>query len=229
MRAAALLRVLQLADSSFPTGSFAYSNGLEGLSHLGLVRTEAHILASTRALIEDGLAGVELPAVLHAHSYARDGQVERLAALDALMSALKPIDAFRSSSLKTGRRLLESAAAVIDDPVLRDYQSSVRRHAVTGHHAIAWGVVCASCGIDAESAALAFASTAVQGQTAAAVRLGLIGHAAAQHIATRLQPTVIEAVRAATDLDLDEMGGYQPLLDLAGLRQPELDTRLFAS
>ena len=61
------------------------------------------------------------------------------------------------------------------------------------------------------------------------MRLGLIGQAAALRIATALQPALVAAVRSARTLGLDDFGAYQPLLDVAGLRQPTLDSRLFAS
>ena len=219
-----LLRLLQLADSSFPTSAFAFSNGLEGLAHLDILRTEADITAAIHVQIEEGLAGVDLPAVLHAHTAASEARLEGIAELDALLSALKPVPAFRAASLKVGRRFLESAAAIVDDPL-------VWAHRAGGgsHYASAWGVVCARTGIDAEIAALAFGSVALHGQTAAAVRLGLIGQSAAQRIATALQPALVAAMTSAKSTGLEEMGAYQPCFDIAGLRQPDLETRLFAS
>src|SRR5215204_2023204 len=123
-----LLRLLQLADSSFPTGAFAFSNGLEGLAHLDILRTEADITAAIHVQIEEGLAGVDLPAVLHAHTAASEARLEGIAELDALLSALKPVPAFRAASLKVGRRFLESAAVIIDDPLVWAHRAAGGSH-----------------------------------------------------------------------------------------------------
>ncbi|MDP9362684.1 MAG: hypothetical protein M3Q10_00380, partial [Chloroflexota bacterium] len=52
---AALLLLLQLADSAFPTGAFAFSHGLEGLLDAGLLRGEADVAAVLRVHVEEGL------------------------------------------------------------------------------------------------------------------------------------------------------------------------------
>src|SRR6266481_5146503 len=54
-----LLDVLQIADSSFPSGSYAHSWGLETLYAFGEVALDAHL----RFLLKNGLARVELPVI----------------------------------------------------------------------------------------------------------------------------------------------------------------------
>jgi urease accessory protein len=223
---ATLLRLLQLIDSGFPTGAFAFSNGLEGLAALEFVRTEAEVRELIETQIHEGLAGIELPAVFAAH---RATNLDELKRIDELLSALKPIPAFRVASLKVGRRFLESAAPLIDAAYVNGYLASVREGNAEGHHATAVGIVFQAAGIDAESTALALAASAVQGQTAAAVRLGLIGQSAAQRLISSLQPALVSAVAAAREKPMDEWGAYQPMLDLAGMLQPDLTGRLFAS
>jgi urease accessory protein len=105
----------------------------------------------------------------------------------------------------------------------------VRAGRLHGHLAVTFGAVAARLAIPETPALLAFGSLTLHGQTAAAVRLGLIGQRAAQTIISHLQPALLLAAAHAETLALADLGGYQPLLDLAGLRQPSLDTRLFAS
>lgn len=225
----ATLRLLQLADSSFPTGGFAFSNGLEGLADLGLLPDAAAIEAAIGVQVEEGLAGVDGPAVLLAHAFASAGDLPALVELDALLTALRPVAAFHAASVRTGRRFLESAADVVAGETLAAYRAAARAGDAEAHHAVAFGVAAAAIGVPARSAALAFGSIALHGQTAAAVRLGLIGQRAAQGIIARTQPLLLRALDAAADRPLTELGGYQPLLELAGLLQPSLETRLFAS
>lgn len=224
-----LLRLLQLCDSGFPTGAFSFSNGLEGLTRLAPMRGEAELLAAITTQVEEGLAGVELPAVVQAHRAAADGDLARLLALDGVTSALKPVEAFRAASRKVGRRFLESAAPLLSDPFLDLYAAAVRQGDAPGHHAVAFGVALHAVGVDETTAALAFGAMGVQGQTAAAVRLGMIGQAAAQRLIDAIHPAVEAAVDFARRLDLDDFGAHQPMADIAGFRQRTLDGRLFAS
>jgi urease accessory protein len=224
-----LLRLLQLVDSGFPTGAFSFSNGLEGVAALDLLAGEADVSALIETQIAEGLAGIELPAVFEAHLAARDGDLVRVKHVDELLTALKPIPAFRAASVKVGRRFLESASPLIQSPFISWYHDLVRAGQTEGHHATVVGVVFESAGIDDDTTALALAAAFLQGQTAAAVRLGLIGQNAALRLVSGSHPALVSAVASARERPLEEWSAYQPMLDLVGLRQPELTGRLFAS
>jgi urease accessory protein len=224
-----LLRLLQLVDSGFPNGAFSFSNGLEGVAALGLLACEADVRALIEPQIEEGLAGIELPAVFEAHLAARERDLDRFKQLDLLLTALKPIPAFRAASIKVGRRFLESASPLIESPFVARYHDLIRAGQTEGHHATVVGIVFESAGIDAHTTALAFAAAFLQGQAAAAVRLGLIGQNAALRLVSGVHPALVSAVTSARERPVEEWGTYQPMLDLAGLRQPQLTGRLFAS
>jgi urease accessory protein len=229
LSSAALLRLLQLADSGFPTGAFAFSHGLEGLVEAGFVKSEADVAALLRAQVEENLAGIEAPAMRHAHRFAAAGDVAQLLALDDELTALKPVPAFRDGSAKVGRRFLESTVGLVDGATVDEYRRAVAGGQAAGHHAVAFGVVMQAAGLDEEAAALALGAGFVNGLAAAAVRLGVIGQGAAQRMVARLHPEVLAAVERARQTPLDELGAYLPMVDVAGLRQPTLPGRLFAS
>ncbi len=225
----ALLRLLQLTDSGFPTGGYAFSHGLEGLFALGAVRDAAGVRGFVQAQVEDGLAGIELPAAWHAHAAATAGDLTALLALDGLLDALKPVPVARAASTRVGRRLLESAAPLLLDDLVTPYLAAIRTGTGRGHHAVAFAVTLQAAGLGAEDAVLALAANAVGGYVAAAVRLGVIGQTAAQGIVTEMHPVLLDAATRAAALPLADLGGYLPLVDLAGLRQDGLGGRLFAS
>ena len=224
-----VLRLFQFTDSAFPTGGYAFSHGLEGLVAGGDVRTEADVLAVVQVHIEEGLTRVELPALYLAHRAARSERIEALMELDGTMDALKPVPAFREGSTKVGCRFLTSAAPLVSSSVVREYQARIGAGESGGHYAVAFGVVLAAAAVEESHAALAFGSGFVSNLTSAAVRLGLIGQVAAQRIITATLPAVESAAYYARDIGPDEMGGYTPGFDVAGLRQPTLTARLFSS
>ncbi len=224
-----LLRLLQLADSGFPTGGYAFSHGLEGLYALGVVTNESGVRGFVRAQVEEGLAGIELPAAWHAYGAAELVDVDGLLEIDGLLHALKPVPAARSASTRIGRRLLESAAPLLADDLVFRYLEAIRTGRGHGHHAVAFAVAMQASGLPAEETVLALAATAVNGFVAAAVRLGIIGQTAAQRIVTDFHPLMLLAATESHRIPLADLGGYMPLVDLAGLRQEHLAGRLFAS
>jgi urease accessory protein len=64
---------------------------------------------------------------------------------------------------------------------------------------------------------------------AAAVRLALIDHRAAQDVLHRVRPVIAEAAVAAVDRDVTHIRGCMPLLDLMSMRHEQAELRLFAS
>jgi urease accessory protein len=224
-----LLTLLQLTDSGFPTGGYAFSHGLEGLHGLGIVRDAADVESFARTQIEETLGGIELPGVWHAWHAATDGDHGGLIALDALLDALKPVPVHRVASTRIGRRFLESAAPLVATDTVASYRGLVAAGNASGHHAVTFGIVTAGASIPAMEATIAFGAASLQGYVAAAVRLGVIGQTVAQAIIRDLHPALIDAIDGASRMELDELGGYTPLIDLAGLRHAAITNRLFTS
>ena len=224
-----LLQLLQLADSSFPTGAYAFSNGIEGLHALGLIAGAGDLAAVIKAQIEESLGGIELPAVYLAHRAAANDDLAVLVELDADLTALKPVPAFAAASTRVGRRFLESALPLITSPVATAYTGAVAGGNTAGHHPVAFGVVMAAAGLDAASAAAVHGAGVVGGQVMSGVRLGIIGQVAAQRIIADARPDLLAAIERAATIRRAEMGAYLPLVDLAGLGQPALASRLFGS
>lgn len=223
----AMLRLLQITDSGFPTGGYAFSHGLEALELAGDVRGERDVRDFALAQIQETLTGIELPAVWHAFQSSDD--MEHLSELDELVDCLKPVPIYRQASRKLGRRLLASATPLIDSPCLDSFARAIETGMSPGHHAIVFGVIVHEIGVSGDLALLGFGSSSLNSYIAAAVRLGLIGQGAAQAIIAELQPSLIEAIERAKTLDFSEWGAYSPMIDLAGLAHAGRSARQFSS
>jgi len=202
-----LLDVLQIADSSFPSGSYAHSVGLETLYGFGDVGLEEHL----RFVLSNGLGRVELPVVRLA--FNGDDPLE----LDLFMDVLLPVKEFRMASRSIGRSFVRAASRIRPCQVAAE------------HHAVMFGMVLRDWRLDLQDGLQIYAFQALRQQLSAAQRLGKIGQTEMQDLLHLLKPAVREAVDVSLSLERDEIGGFSPWLDLAGMTHARQQSRLFLS
>jgi urease accessory protein len=207
------LNIVHLLDSSFPTGAYVHSSGLESFP---LAREALETVLLLRA--EQSIARLELPFVHHA--YAGD-----LADLDARYHTLQLVREQREASAAIGTSLLRSASEILSHVRVRGFL----RDGPHRHHPLAFGVIAAACEMPADLAMQAYAFGSLRAQVSAAQRLGWIGQRDAQGILHRLKPSVRAAAQTAVELDLDAAGAFAPMWDIASMMHERADARMFAS
>jgi urease accessory protein len=225
-----LMRLLQISDSAFPIGGYAFSHGLEAMFKLGYVGNEQDVQDYVQVQIEETLGRCDLPLLFLAHAAAVRGNIEELISIDQVSHALKTVPVYRESSQRMGRRFLAVVNATFPGlqfaPALIALAKDGGTHA---HYAVAYGAVTSDLEIAAHEAAAAFAQTAIQGYVGAAVRLSIIGQSAAQRVAASLHPIAGEVISQAVVMARTEMGGFCPVIDFAGLVHAGLGSRQFSS
>lgn len=212
-----LLDLLQLAESSFPSGSYAHSFGLEWLDRQGDLDLEALL----RLRLFDGLARLELP-VLRAAFQAQT--VAELIGLDGLMDALSPVREFRQASRSIGHSLLRAAVKV--------RPGGLPEAAAAGgveHQPVVSGAVFHHWCVPLNDGLQLYAWQCLRQQLSAAQRLGRIGQSAVQGLLDRLKPALTGAVQRSLTVSLDEAGSFAPWLDIAGMAHEQQFDRLFLS
>ena len=115
-------------DSSFPTGGYVHSCGLESLSS-----ARDDLEASLRLRVEQSLARLELVFVLHA--YARD-----LCALDARFHAMQLVRGAARSQRSVGTNLLRSTTDLLSSARVQAFARDGQHR----HHPIVFGAVAAA-------------------------------------------------------------------------------------
>ena len=244
-----LLLALQFTDSSFPSGMYTLSHGLEGLRQLGAVDAGAgagaaagarSVAEAVHGILRHSAGPAEATALALAWAATHEHAGETASADPAaLLAALTRIDRrlhatrltreFRDGATRTGKQVLDLAAELLDDPVVSAWNDHVRARRSPGSQSVVMGVVYARGGLSRREAVAADLTALVISLSGAALRLRLADHRTAQALVRGAAPVIAEVADAAVGRSLEELGGFAPVLDLASCHHERADARLFAS
>jgi len=197
------LDFLHIADSSFPTGAYAHSGGLEALQ-------PADLRMALELRVRCSLATFELVFVRAAYNHD-------LAELDERYHATCLPRELREASMAIGASLARAAADV-------GFHTPPMPHK---HYAVVFGALACVVHAQVDVALQAFAFSTLRGHVSAAQKLGWLGQREAQRVLHALKPLVRQAVQ--TELPLEHAGAFVPLWDIASMQHEQAHTRLFMS
>ncbi|KQO57608.1 MULTISPECIES: urease accessory protein UreF [unclassified Methylobacterium] len=228
------LIALQQADSAFPSGSFAFSNGIEGLAALLDGLGGAELGHAVEAVLRHRWAGSDRVALVLAHRAA--GDLARLAQIDAAMEAACLPEPMRTGSRRNGGALL-AAHTRIGTAGADGLQRAVRDGRLLGHLAVMQGALWRSLGLDETAITEIAGYQCATALVTASVRLGLVGAIEAQRILTALMPVLAEIAAqpmqgaARDDRESPDimLVAFTPLIEIATMRHARADLRLFAN
>ncbi len=224
----ALLRLLQITDSSFPVGGFAFSHGLEWLTRHRRIHDEAGLARFLEAYIDQSAGRQALPGAARAY---RSRSLAALLRADDALDASFAAEGERNAARAMGERLLVGASDAFGAGArVAEFRRLVRGGEVAGQYAVVYGALAAEASIPETPMLTALAFSMVLAATQAAVRLNTIGQAAAARLAANAAPAIQQAVtRLQTEGVRPRIGAFTPNLDVASLAHPSLAFRMFAS
>jgi urease accessory protein len=215
-------RVLQLADSAFPTGGFAHSGGLEAAVQQGEVRGRAGMERFVRELLWQAGHGA-LPLLGAAHR-----EPGALPALDARAEAFLTSHVANRASRTQGRAFLDTCARIFPEPV-GPLREAARAAGVRFHHAPLFGAVLRALEVELPEAQQLFLSLTLRGALSAAVRLSVLGIHESHQLQHQCAPLLDAVLEACAGLGVESLAQTAPLLDLLGSTHDRLYSRLFLS
>ncbi len=215
-------RVLQLADSGFPTGGFAHSGGLEAAVQQGEVRGATELRRFVRELLwQAGHGGLPLLSAAWREPSA-------LPALDARAETFLTNHVANRASRTQGRALLDTCARIFPGPV-GPLREAARAAGVRYHHAPVFGAVLRALEVELPESQQLFLSLTLRGALSAAVRLGIVGTHESHQLQHQATPLLDAVLERCAGLGVEELAQPSPLLDLLGSTHDRLYSRLFLS
>ncbi|MGL5167003.1 MAG: urease accessory protein UreF [Afipia sp.] len=221
----AVLQAIWQADGTFPSGSFAFSYGIEGVIALRGNVDVAALTEMTEALLRQRWESCDRIAVVRA--FRACGDLAAIAAVDRDVEASTFGATLRDGSRRNGGSFLASHARLGSDVALK-LRQAVRTGECLGHIAVMQGAVWQGIGLDEDLVQLTSGYAVASGIVAAAVRLGAIGALEGQKALAGCLPLVEELALRPVSEDA-ELASFLPFLEVAAARHARADLRLFAN
>jgi urease accessory protein len=219
------LQAIWQADGTFPSGSFAFSYGVEGVVALRPDLNTSALAELTTAVVRQRWVTCDRVALVRAFRAA--GNLDAIASIDRDVEASTFGSTMRDGSRRNGGSFLASHARLGEGMALR-LREAVRSGACLGHIAVMQGAVWQAMGLDEKLAQLASAYSVASGVVAATVRLGAIGALEGQKVLRGCLP-LIETLVAQPAPDDAELSSFIPFLEIAAARHTRADLRLFVN
>ncbi|WP_425058338.1 Urease accessory protein UreF [Sporomusa carbonis] len=216
------LRLLQLADSSFPSGAFTQSFGLETFIQRGDIKSPADLAQFMRTYLYYSWRTTDLLAVKLAWQAAGASDEKRLYSLDRRLNGMKLPHESCAGSVKMGKRLRRLLREI--DP---NYGANMQFP--FGHHAITLGHYGAVAMIELPSLLTTFAHMTAVSLVANGVRAIPIGQTGGQQVLAALHPLLEECIAWVLNAEESDWGGSAPAFDWAGMAHELLYSRIFMS
>lgn len=224
------LEVFQIADSTFPIGTFNHSFGLENYIWRGVVADvrgfEAWLAAyfRTQYLFGEGLLTRLVMEALDA------GDEDAIWELDAEITEATVARETREGTRRVARQMLSLVRGVFGDvAVLDDYHARMRAGACKGNPAIVFAAFAWSRCLSAEEAFVTYGYSIASTMTQNAVRAVPLGQGAGQEALHRTIALILGLWPRAKSLPRSLLGANVCGLELAQIAHETQGPRLFMS
>jgi urease accessory protein len=224
MEPLAFIHGLQLTDSFFPVGAFAYSDGLETAAAGGEVHDAASLCEWMNHFVEGVFIPCEGLALVKGMRALKSRESGVLAQLDEELTALRPAAEIRVASISLGKRLLSLYSSICGDGQFPD--AELLPH---GNAPLAYALVFFHRGIAEHEAALAFGYNRLAGMVSAGLRLISIGHQQGQQLLSQTIERLPAAVDRIMEMVDEPVRSFNPRLDIQQMNHQYVYSRLFRS
>ncbi|MDE5713712.1 MAG: urease accessory protein UreF [Muribaculaceae bacterium] len=221
-----VMRLLQFTDSTFPVGTFSFSNGLETAAFENIV-TNAETLEefarsqARQAAFSDGVAA------LQAYRACIQGNYSYCKECDHYLMMFKMNAEARMMITRMGKKLAELGEKLFDAPIISEWLEDIRSGVTPGTYPVAQGIVFATAGIGEKELFCSHQYGIVNMVLSAALRCVRVSHYDTQLILERMAEEIESLYAEASKMNLNDMNAFYPELDILASLHEKGNMRMF--
>ena len=220
------MRLLQFTDSTFPVGTFSFSNGLEtaGFEHIVHDADTLRAFTQSQALQAAFTDGV---AAIHAHRAFRKEDYDAVSEADRQLFGCKMNAEARLMLQRMGKKLAELSARLFDSALMGRWLREINEGSVPGTYPVGQGMAYAAAGVPERDMFCAHQYSVINMALSAALRCIRVSHYDTQEILFDLGRQTGELYEQAASLTLDDMNAFFPQLDILASLHEKGNMRMF--
>lgn len=221
-----VMHLLQFTDSTFPVGTFSFSNGLETAAYEGIV-TDARTLRefvesqARQAAFSDGIAAI------HAHRAYLKGDYKAVEEADKVLYRFKMNAEARLMLQRMGKKLAELASHLFNSDIITRWLEGIKAENVPGTFPVGQGLAYAAAGVSEKDLFCAHQYGVINMVLSAALRIVRVSHYDTQKILFDLASKAEEYYEQASVMGLNDMNAFFPQLDIIASLHEKGNMRMF--
>lgn len=221
-----LMHLLQFTDSTFPVGTFSFSNGLETAAHQNLVHDASTLeqfarVASIQAAYTDGVAA------LCAFRCANKDDYNGVKDADIALNLCKMNAEARLMLTRMGKKLAELGTRLFDNRLLELWLEDIRRERVPGTYPVAQGLIFAAANLSETALYCSHQYGVINMILSAALRCVKVSHYDTQIILQRLTAESLDMIDDVMQMNNNDMYAFVPQLDILASMHEKGNMRMF--
>ncbi|OUU28059.1 MAG: hypothetical protein CBC04_01990 [Verrucomicrobia bacterium TMED44] len=223
--------LIQTTDTLFPSGGYAHSYGLEEMVALNQVSSPKDLEEFLMQQILPSLEKLELPYLRYCVEAVEKNELNKLVSLNEEISAWKLTREIRDAGKFQGTQLLRMILEIYECPVSERFNQSLQEGNDQCQQITATALLRNAQNAPLTSSMIAWIYQAVSNFCSASIKLLRLGELACQKIIHRCidAKRVQDLLSKSLDVQRDEAGFFNPMLDLASARHELAFSRLFIS
>lgn len=221
-----IMRLLQFTDSTFPVGTFSFSNGLEtaGFENIVNDKRTLHEFARSQALqaaFTDGIAAIS------SHRAFLKGDYEKILEADRTLILCKMNDEARQMLRRMGKKLGELSVRLFDNEISSRWLEDIGKDITPGTYPVAQGIAFAAAGISEEELFCSHQYGVINMVLSAALRCVRVSHYDTQEILYEMSADITSLYQRVKDMKIGEMHAFFPELDILASLHEKGNMRMF--